>query len=80
MLRDDLKQEIDRLSESQLRRIAEFIALVKLQPQFAATSTPFWQRATPVERSDDFRAWVERLPKTGLSLGDEACDRGSIYD
>ncbi|MBE9041789.1 hypothetical protein IQ235_13465 [Oscillatoriales cyanobacterium LEGE 11467] len=80
MLRDALKQEIDRLSESQLKRIAEFITLVKHQTQQVAIDVPFWKSATPAERSQDFRAWVERLPKTGSSLSDEAFDRGSIYE
>lgn len=80
MLRDVLKQEIDRLSENQLRRVADFIDLVKLQTQSIAASTPFWQRGTPAERAKDFQAWVEQLPKTGLSLPDDACDRGNIYE
>ncbi|BFM38215.1 unknown protein [Synechocystis sp. LKSZ1] len=80
MLRDTLKQEIDKLSEVQLARIAELITLVKLQTQDVPASVPFWQHATPKERAQSFRAWVEQLPKTGLSLPDEAFDRASIYE
>ncbi|NJL01737.1 MAG: hypothetical protein HC838_03960 [Spirulinaceae cyanobacterium RM2_2_10] len=40
----------------------------------------FWQRATPIERAQDFRAWVLQLPTTQSSLPDEAFDRGSIYE
>jgi hypothetical protein len=80
MLRDVIRQEIDKLSESQLKRIAEFIALVKLQPQAMSAKVPFWKSATPTERAQDFRVWVEQLPKTGLSLPDEAFDRSSIYE
>ncbi|MCG6138417.1 MAG: hypothetical protein MET45_27975 [Nostoc sp. LLA-1] len=80
MLRDTLKQEIDKLNESQLKIIADFIASVKLQTQLVPTSLPFWQSATPAERAQDFRGWVEQLPKTSISLPDEAFDRGSIYE
>ncbi|KPQ35421.1 MAG: ATP synthase D chain, mitochondrial (ATP5H) [Phormidesmis priestleyi Ana] len=80
MLRDTLKQEIDKLSDSQLRRIADFINSVKSQTQQLAQSIPFWQRATPVERAEDFRRWVAQLPKASITLSDEAFDRGNIYD
>ena len=58
MLRETLKQEIDKLSDSQLRKIADFIDLVKIQAQQLVQVVPFWQRATPVERAADFRKWV----------------------
>ncbi len=80
MLRDVLKQEIDRLNEGQLKRIAEFITLVKYQTQQVTIDVPFWKNATPTERVQDFKVWVEQLPKTGLSLPEEAFDRGSIYE
>lgn len=81
MLRDTLKQKIDQLNEDQLQRIAEFITVVKRQtPSDESTHVPFWQSATPTERAQDFRTWVEQLPKTDLSLPDEACDRASIYE
>jgi hypothetical protein len=40
----------------------------------------FWQRATPTQRAEDFRAWVAELPETHLSLSEEAFDRGNIYE
>lgn len=80
MLRDALRQEIDKLNESQLLRIAELIDLVKLKDQQISTSVPFWQSATPTERTQDFRDWIRQLPKTGLSLPDPAFDRDSIYE
>lgn len=80
MLRETLKKEIDQLSENQLRQIAKFVAVIKIQAQQLAKTTPFWQRATPLERANDFQAWVAQLPKTGRSLNDEAFDRDSIYD
>ncbi|MGJ3247125.1 MAG: hypothetical protein ACFE0I_13775 [Elainellaceae cyanobacterium] len=80
MLRETLKQEIDRLNESQLRRIADFVALIKTQAQQLPKTIPFWQRATPVERAEDFRTWVAQLSETRLSLPNEAFDRGNIYD
>ena len=80
MLRETLKDEIDQLSESQLQKIADFINLVKAQAQQLAKSIPFWQRSTPMERSEDFRRWVTQLPNTNATLADDAFDRGSIYE
>ncbi|MEM6255556.1 MAG: hypothetical protein AAF821_21795 [Cyanobacteria bacterium P01_D01_bin.156] len=80
MLRETLKQEIDQLSDGQLRRIADFINLVKNQTQQLAQAIPFWQRATPAERAEDFRSWVTQLPQTSIGLTDEAFDRGNIYE
>lgn len=80
MLQETLKQEIDQLSETQLRKIAKFVSAIKIQAQPLAKAIPFWQRATPVERAKDFQSWVAQLPKTGRSLNDEAFDRDSIYD
>ncbi len=79
MLRENLKREIDRLSEPQLQEMNDLLAIVKSQTQPLKNETPFWQSATPTERARDFRAWVDRLPKTGTSLPDNACDRDSIY-
>jgi len=80
MLREILKQEIDTLDESQLTRIAEFVRSIKAHDQPSTSAAPFWQCATPMERSQEFRAWVAGLPKHGLSLSDEAFDRESIYE
>ena len=80
MLRDTLKLEIDQLSDEQLKKIADFIALIKGQTHQLAKATPFWQRATPLERAHDFRVWVSQLPQTSPSLPNDAFDRSSIYD
>lgn len=80
MLRETLKQEINQLSESQLREMADFLASIKAQSQQSAKTDLFWQHATPTERSQNFRAWVTQLPKTGSSLPDTAFDRSSIYE
>ncbi len=80
MLRETLKQEIDKLSDSQLRTIADFIDSVKTQAQQLAKVVPFWQRATPVERAEDFREWVAQLPDVGITLANEAFDRSDIYE
>ena len=80
MLRETLKQEIDQLNDNQLRQIADFIHSVKTQAQWLTKAIPFWQRATSVERAEDFRKWVTQLPKTNMSLSDEAFDRGNIYE
>lgn len=78
MLRETLKQEIDKLSDSQLIKIAELMKAIKAQQ--LTQSIPFWQQATPVERAEDFRGWVGQLPKTSITLADEAFDRGNIYN
>lgn len=78
MLREDLKKELDKLNDEQLKKIADFIADLD-QSRQVTPSTPFWQRATPVERSEEFRRWVLQLPKNGLSLPDEAFSRDAIY-
>ena len=76
MLRENLKQEIDKLSEDQLREIAEFVTSLKQRAQ----TIPFWQRATPAERVENFQTWVKQLPQKGRSLQDIAFDRGNIYE
>ncbi|PZV08383.1 MAG: hypothetical protein DCF22_20360 [Leptolyngbya sp.] len=79
MLREDLKKELDNLNEEQLRKIADFIADLEFQSRPIVQSTPFWQRATSVERSREFRKWISQLPKNGSSLSDEAFSRDTIY-
>jgi len=79
MLREDLKKELDKLNDEQLKKIADFIALIESQPRQSMPSNPFWQRATSVERASDFRQWILQLPKHGLSLSDEAFSRDTIY-
>lgn len=80
MLRETLKQEIDKLSDSQLRRIADFMDSVKTQAQQLSKAIPIWDQATPVERAEDFRRWVAQLPNTNVTLADEAFDRSDIYE
>ena len=80
MLRETLKQEIDKLSDSQLKKVADFVTSIKTQAQQLTKSVPFWQCATPAERAQDFRIWVAQLPKSTISLADVAFDRGSIYE
>ncbi|PSN18708.1 hypothetical protein C7271_11105 [filamentous cyanobacterium CCP5] len=80
MLRDALKQEIDKLSELQLRKIADFVTSLKAQSQQPSKPVPFWQSATPAERSQDLRAWTAHLPKPSPSFSDNAFDRSSIYE
>ena len=80
MLRETLKQEIDKLSDSQLRKIADFVDSVKTQTQQLAKIIPFWQQATPVERAENFCKWIAQLPNTSVTLADEAFDRGDIYE
>lgn len=84
MLKDTLKQEIDNLNEEQLKKIADLITSLKAEDNNQRNNqrelNPFWQRATPGERSQDFRQWVSQLPHSNISLTDDAFDRSSIYD
>lgn len=67
MLREKLKEEIDKLNEEQLKKLADYIALIQFQPKQVELSVPFWQKATPSERSEEFRKWVSQLPKNSPS-------------
>lgn len=82
MLRENLKQELDRLNEDELRKIADFIHSISSQSNRAKFSSevPFWQRATPIQRAREFREWVSHLPETSVSLSDEAFNRDLIYE
>ena len=51
MLRETLKQAIGKLSESQLRKIADLVVSFKTQAKPLAKEELFWQRATPTERA-----------------------------
>lgn len=79
MLREDLKKELDKLDEEQLKKIADFIALIEFQARQVESSAT-WQKATPVERARNFREWVSQLPNNSPSLPDEALSRDSIYE
>lgn len=80
MLREDFKKELDKLNDEQLKKIADFIALIELPSRQVASSVPFWQSATPSERAREFRKWVLHLPQGSPSLRDEAFSRDSIYE
>jgi hypothetical protein len=79
MLREDLKKELDKLNDEQLKKIADFIADLELQPREVTSSVPLWQRATPSRRAREFREWILQLPKGSPSLPNEAFNRDSIY-
>ncbi|MDS3860136.1 hypothetical protein RIF25_04885 [Thermosynechococcaceae cyanobacterium BACA0444] len=80
MLREELKKELDKLNDEQLKQIADFIALVEQQPQQITRSQPFWQTAIPLDRATEFQRWVSQLPKSNSSLNDSAFNRDSIYE
>ncbi|MGB4871684.1 MAG: hypothetical protein WBP47_16630 [Candidatus Promineifilaceae bacterium] len=80
ILRETVKQEIETLNEKQLSRIAEYILSLKAQAPHKIKTIPFWESATPIERSQDFLEWVSGLNRTGSTLPDAAFDRSSIYE
>ena len=81
MLREKLKQELDKLNEDQLNKIANFISLIESQSsQVTSSFIPFWQKATPTERARELRDWISQLPTTIVSLPDEAFSCDCIYE
>lgn len=81
MLREKLKQKLDELNETQLKKIADFINSIELEPNRVTSSyVPFWQTATPAERAREFHDWISQLPTTNVSLSDEAFNRDRIYE
>ncbi|WRH65461.1 MAG: hypothetical protein RSE13_16485 [Planktothrix sp. GU0601_MAG3] len=81
MLREKLKQELDKLNEDQLKKVANFISLMESQSSKVTSSlVPLWQKATPTQRAREFRDWISQLPKTSVSLPDEAFSRECIYE
>lgn len=81
MLREELKQEIDNLSEEQLRKLSDFFALIKIQSEETPKKIYLKQQVSPQERAEEFKQWVMQLPKDGStpSLIDEAFSRENIY-
>ena len=81
MLREKLKQELDKLNEDQLKKVANFISLMESQSsQVTSSFVPFWQKATPTQRAREFRDWISQLPKTSVSLPTDAFSRECIYE
>ncbi len=80
MLREDLKKELDKLNDQQLKQIANLVNnLLELQSRQAILPAPFRQRAISVERAREFRQWVSQRPNNGSSLPNEAFSRETIY-
>ncbi|MBD2082789.1 hypothetical protein [Leptolyngbya sp. FACHB-17] len=79
MLKEKVKQEIDKLNEEQLKQVERFIALIKIKVVTPQAVLQSWDAVTPEEWTKSFREWAAQLPKTGVILPDEAYDRESIY-
>lgn len=77
MLKEKVKEEIDKLNDNQLKQVESFIASIQLEAENSAV--PLWQRTTPAERAKNLEAWASQFPPTGGSLPDEAYDRENIY-
>jgi hypothetical protein len=80
ILREQLKQTLDKLNETQLTQIANFIGQIDSSPQQPDPEAPLWQTGTPAERTRNFQEWLKQLPHNAPSLPDEAFDRTSIYN
>ncbi|MGG6268030.1 hypothetical protein ACQ4M3_15435 [Leptolyngbya sp. AN03gr2] len=79
MLKEKVKQQIDKLNEEQLKQVESFIASIELESEKTQASLQSWDAVTPEEWVKSFQQWTAQLPKTGVSLPDEAFDRESIY-
>lgn len=80
MLRDTLKLEIDRLSEEQLRKLAQLIEEMKAQPELKSEFSLQDSKVEAAERLQRFREWADSRPHTGINLSDDAFNCTNIYD
>jgi hypothetical protein len=80
MLREKLKKVIDKLRSEQFKKFSDLIAAQEFESTEVETSHPLWKKLTPTQRDQEFREWVSQLPKSGVSLSDEAINRDSIYE
>ena len=73
MLREDLKQEIDDLSEEQLIKLSDFLALIQLQARENQKTIDLKQQVSYKQRAEEFKQWVMQLPKDSntISLSDK---------
>ncbi|ELS03669.1 hypothetical protein Xen7305DRAFT_00033930 [Xenococcus sp. PCC 7305] len=81
MLREKLKQEIDKLSEEQLIKLSDFFAIIKLQSEENQQDNDLKQKISNEERAEEFQQWTMKLPKdiNTPSLSDEAFSRENVY-
>jgi hypothetical protein len=79
MLREELKRELDKLNDEQLKKIADYITFLEFQAHSASSSPPSKADSTSAEKAQAFRQWISQLPQNGLSLPDEAFNRDNIY-
>lgn len=78
MVKEKLKEEIDKLNEDKQKKIADYMALIQFQSKQVELWYPYWQR-TPSQRAREFPEWVSHLSKNSPSIPDEATIRDSIY-
>ena len=65
MLREELKQEIDNLSEEELVKLANFFTLVKLRPGDKQKNIDLKQQIYHNERAEEFK---NLLPAAGTKV------------
>ena len=71
------KQLEQDIKDGKLEALAQEAIALESSPNSAI---PFWQRATSAERAREFRNWSNQLPRTGVSLPNEAFNRDRIYE
>jgi hypothetical protein len=79
-LKENLKQNLDRLNEEQLKQVANFIAFIEFTARRVGVNLPFWQIATPTGRVARWRESVAKRGTVSPNLPDAALHRDSIYD
>ncbi|MBE9012258.1 hypothetical protein IQ250_18840 [Pseudanabaenaceae cyanobacterium LEGE 13415] len=79
MLKEKVKQQIDKLNDEQLKQVESFITAIQVQSEQSQTSKRYWETATKEEWLKSFHEWTQQFPKTEVILPDEAYDRESIY-
>ncbi|MDY6785515.1 MAG: hypothetical protein SW833_23695 [Cyanobacteriota bacterium] len=80
VLKENLKQELDKLNEEQLKQVANFIAFLEFAARGDRKNAPFWETATPSDRVARWRNSVAPSGTQSPNLPDEALRRDSIYD
>jgi len=62
--KEDIKRDIDRLNDQQLKQIADFIAFIKFQTRFSQQTTNISQFANLYQ---EFAEEDRQLAETGIS-------------
>ncbi|MDJ1185629.1 hypothetical protein [Roseofilum casamattae] len=80
VLLEQIKQKLDQFNDVQLDRVAHLIEAIEAEGHgFTGKTQPLWCKKTSTERAEEFDRWVAQLPRTNISLPDEAFNRDNLY-